>query len=172
MGVHKTEDTMASVNKAILVGNLGQDPELRYTRSEMAVTTLRIATTDSYRRDGDDSEPKTEWHSVVVFGKTAENCCNFLSKGRQVYVEGRIQTRKWTDKEGNDRYSTEIVANTVQFLGSKRDADGGGYDSSGGFDQSRPSGGGRSGGGGGGSRSGGGGGDNFNQSFDDDDIPF
>ena len=155
---------MASVNKAILVGNLGQDPELRYTRSEMAVTTLRIATTDSYRRDGE--EEKTEWHSVVVFGKTAENCCNFLSKGRQVYVEGRIQTRKWQDKEGNDRYSTEIVANTVQFLGSKRDAEG--YDSSGGFDQSRPSGGG--GGGRGGSR--GGGGNDFNQSFDDDDIPF
>ena len=86
---------MASVNKAILVGNLGQDPELRYTRSEMAVTTLRIATTDSYRRDGDDSEPKTEWHSVVVFGKTAENCCNFLLLTD--YLGGSIRARE--DKE-------------------------------------------------------------------------
>ncbi len=148
---------MASINKAILVGNLGQDPELRYTRSEMAVTTLRVATTDTYARDGE--EPKTEWHSVVVFGKTAENCCNFLSKGRQVYVEGRIQTRKWTDKEGNDRYSTEIVANTVQFLGSKRDGDQAGEGPS--RTQYRAPGAGNVSGGG-----------NFNQSFDGGDIPF
>lgn len=148
----------ASLNKAMIIGNLGADPELRYTQSDTAVTTLRLATHERWTgRDGEDGE-RTEWHSVVVFGKTAENCAKFLKKGRSVFVEGRIQTRKWQDREGNDRYSTEIVANTVQFLSG-----GGGFE----------------GGGDGGSRGaassntgGGGGNNNFNQSFDDDDIPF
>lgn len=107
------------VNKVILIGNLGADPELRYTQSQMAVVTLRVATSE--RRKGADGQwaEHTEWHSVVAFGKTAENCSQFLAKGRSIYVEGRLQTRKWQDKNGNDRYTTEIVASTIQFLGGK-----------------------------------------------------
>jgi single-strand DNA-binding protein len=108
---------MASVNKVILVGNLGKDPELRYTPGGQAVCDLRIATTDNFTgRDGEKKE-STEWHTVVVWGKQAENCSQYLSKGRQVYVEGRLRTRSWDDKEGKKRYATEIVALTVQFLG-------------------------------------------------------
>ncbi|MCK6508039.1 single-stranded DNA-binding protein, partial [Myxococcota bacterium] len=120
-----------SVNKAILVGNLGQDPELRTTGGGTPVATLRIATTER-RRDKDNNwSDHTEWHTVVVFGRTAENVSKFCKKGRQLYVEGRIQTRKWQDKEGKDRYSTEIVADVVHFLGGggERGGDGGGgYD--------------------------------------------
>ncbi len=112
---HTREMMMASVNKAILVGNVGHEPELRYSRADTPVATLRVATQS---REGGNSEPKTQWHSVVVFRKMAQNCCRYLSKGSQVYVEGRLQTRKWQDREGNERYSTEVVANTVQFLGS------------------------------------------------------
>jgi single-strand DNA-binding protein len=108
-----------AVNKVILVGNLGKDPELKYTNSQMAVTRFSIATTERRKDQSGNWVDQTEWHRVVCFGKTAENCNNYLKKGRQVYVEGRIQTNKWQDKEGKDRYTTEIIANTVQFLGGK-----------------------------------------------------
>ena len=104
---------MASVNKVIILGNLGQDPELRNTTSGKAVTTLRVATTDTWNDASGQRQEKTEWHTIVVWGRTAENCKQYLSKGRSVYVEGRLQTRKWQDKEGHDRYSTEIVAEAV-----------------------------------------------------------
>ena len=113
-----------SVNKVILIGNLGRDPEIRTTAGGTSVGNLRIATTERRKdRDGNWTD-HTEWHSVTVFGKTAENAGRFLKKGRQVYVEGRIQTRKWQDKEGQDRYTTEVVANDLKFLGG-RDSGGG-----------------------------------------------
>jgi len=116
----------ASVNKVILVGNLGQDPEVRYTPSGSAVANFSIATNESWKgKDGQDQE-RTEWHKIVVWGKQAENCGEYLSKGRTVYIEGRLQTRDWTDKEGVKRYTTEIVANTVQFLGGPGGAKGAG----------------------------------------------
>ena len=102
-----------SVNKAILIGRLGKDPELRQTQSQMAVCTLSVATSERRKDASGNWNEQTEWHNVVVFGKTAENCAQYLAKGRQVYVEGRIQTRKWQDKEGKDRYTTEIVGNGV-----------------------------------------------------------
>ncbi len=111
---------MRGVNKVILIGNLGQDPEVRYTPSGQAVANLRIATTESWNsKENGQREQRTEWHRVVVWGKQAENCSQYLSKGRQVYVEGRLQTRSWNDKDGNTRYTTEIVANNVQFLGGR-----------------------------------------------------
>ncbi len=104
------------VNKVILVGNLGQDPELRYTSSGQPVCTMRIATKETWvGRDGQKGE-RTEWHSVVVWGKQGENCAHYLRKGRQVYVEGRLQTRSWEGQDGNKRYRTEVVANNVVFL--------------------------------------------------------
>lgn len=109
---------MASVNKAIVLGNLGQDPELRYTPNGNAVCTLSIATTDVRNDPNNGRQERTEWHRVVVWNKQAENCAKYLSKGRTVYVEGRIQTRSWEDQNGQKRYSTEIVAQTVQFVGS------------------------------------------------------
>lgn len=109
---------MASINKVILIGNLGNDPEVRYLPSGQPVANFNIATTEKWTgKDGNPGE-KTEWHRIVVFGKQAENCKEYLKKGRQVYVEGRIQTREWDDKEGQKRRTTEIIANTVQFLGS------------------------------------------------------
>lgn len=161
-----------SVNKVILIGNLGADPELRNTSTGKAVADLRIATSESWGR-GDDRQEKTEWHRVIVWDRTAENCAKFLSKGSKVYVEGRIQTREWNDRDGNRRFTTEIVAREVQFLG------GGGGGGGGGGYQRRGSGGGGgydSAGGGGSSQSG-----TSNQSsgsesgpppFEDDDIPF
>lgn len=108
---------MASgVNKVILVGNLGKDPEVRFVQSGQAVCTLRIACTER-RKDGDEWKDHTEWMDVVTFGKTAENAGQYLQKGRQVYVEGRMQTRQYKDKEGHDRYRTEVVAHQVLFLG-------------------------------------------------------
>ena len=106
------------INKAILIGNLGADPESRHMPSGGAVTNLRIATAESWKdKQTGDKKERTEWHSVVCFGRLAEIAAEYLRKGRQVYVEGRIQTRKWQDKEGNDRYSTEIVASELQMLG-------------------------------------------------------
>ena len=122
-----------SVNKVILVGRLGADPESRNTNSGLAVANLRIATSERQKK-GDEWVEHTEWHRVVVFGKQAESVSRFLTKGRQVYVEGRLRTRKWQDKEGNDRYSTEIVGDRVQFLGSKDGGGGqGGGQNSGGY---------------------------------------
>ncbi len=107
---------MAAVNKAIILGNLGRDPEVRYTSDGNAVTTFSVATTETRKdRDG-NSQEYTEWHRIVVFGRLAEVCGEYLAKGRSVYVEGSIRTRSWDDKEGNKRYTTEIVGRTVQFL--------------------------------------------------------
>jgi single-strand DNA-binding protein len=103
------------VNKAILIGNLGRNPEIRYTQSGMAVANFSIATTERTKKD-DEWVDQTEWHNIVTFGKMAENCEKYLSKGSSCYIEGRIQTRKWDDKEGVTRYTTEIVAANVQFL--------------------------------------------------------
>lgn len=110
---------MASVNKVILVGNLGRDPEVRYMPSGDAMANLNLATTDTWKDKGGEKQEKTEWHRVVMFGKTAEIAGEYLKKGSQVYVEGRLQTRKWTDKEGQERYTTEIVADRMQMLGSR-----------------------------------------------------
>lgn len=116
-----------SVNKVILVGNLGKDPELRYTPSGAAVATFSLATTERFKdRDGNRQE-KTEWHNVVAWRQLAEICGKFLHKGKQVYIEGKIQTRSYDDRDGNKRYITEIVADQMQMLGSRDDAQGGGY---------------------------------------------
>jgi single-strand DNA-binding protein len=109
---------MGSVNKAILVGNLGRDAELRYTAGGAPVVSVRMATTERFTdREGQKRED-TQWHDVVIWGKTAESLHEYLTKGKQIYVEGRIQTRKWTDKEGKDRYNTEIRADRVVLLSS------------------------------------------------------
>lgn len=111
---------MASFNRVVIMGNLGQDPELRYTQSQMPVCTLNVATTD-YRTSADGQKQEfTEWHRVVVWNKQAENCSKYLAKGRSVLVEGRLQTRNWEDKQGQKRYVTEIVAQNVQFVGGSR----------------------------------------------------
>ena len=110
---------MASVNKVILVGNLGRDPETRYTTNGDAVTNIRLATTDTWKDKNGEKQERTEWHNVVFYGRQAEIAGEYLKKGRQIYVEGRIQTRKWQDKEGQDRYTTEIVADRMQMLGSR-----------------------------------------------------
>ena len=107
---------MASLNRVMIIGNLGADPEMRYTANQTAVATLAIATTNQWKdKDGQPKE-ETEWHRVIVWGKLADNCGRYLSKGKTVYVEGRITTRKWSDKEGKDKFTTEIVAQAVQFL--------------------------------------------------------
>lgn len=111
---------MASVNKVILVGNLGADPETRFMPSGDPICNLRLATTDSYKdKSSGERKETTEWHRVVMFGRLAEIAGQYLKKGSQVYIEGRIQTRKWTDKEGQERYSTEIVANEMKMLGKR-----------------------------------------------------
>jgi single-strand DNA-binding protein len=113
---------MASVNKVILIGNLGRDPEVRYTPSGAAVCNLRLATTRNWKnRDTGDRMEETEWHSVVLYDRQAEAAGEYLRKGRPVYIEGRLKTRKWQDKDGNDRYTTEVVADTMQFLGGRPD---------------------------------------------------
>jgi single-strand DNA-binding protein len=116
---------MASVNKVILLGNLGRDPETRYTTSGDAVTNLRIATSEQWKDKSGEKQERTEWHTVVLFGRQAEVAGEYLKKGRSVYIEGRLQTRKWQDKDGQDRYSTEIVADRMQLIGGGRDAGGG-----------------------------------------------
>ena len=127
-----------SVNKVIILGNLGQNPEVKYLPSGQAVCEMRIATSETYKDRNEQPQERTEWHRVVVWGKTGENCGKYLQKGQKVYIEGRIQTRSWDDKEGKKQYMTEVVANQVVFLGGGR----GGEDSP------------RSGGGGGGDRGG------------------
>ena len=109
------------VNKVILVGNLGQKPEMRYTQTNTAVATLSIATSESWKdKDSGEQREKTEWHRVVFFGKLAEIPEQYLDKGSQLYVEGKLQTRKWQDKEGNDRYTTEILGNEMNMLGGRQ----------------------------------------------------
>jgi single-strand DNA-binding protein len=110
---------MASVNKVIVIGNLGRDPETRYTPDGGAITNISVATTESWKDKSGEKQEKTEWHRIAFFGKLAEVAGEYLKKGSQVYVEGRLQTRKWQDKDGNDKYTTEIVANSMQMLGSR-----------------------------------------------------
>lgn len=114
---------MASVNKVILLGNLGRDPEVRYTPSGDAVVSMSIATTETWKDKGGQRQDKTEWHNVVMYRRLAEIAGEYLKKGSQVYIEGRLQTRKWQDKQGNDRYTTEIAADHMQMLG-QRDSGG------------------------------------------------
>ena len=179
---------MASVNKVILVGNLGADPEVRYLPSGDAVANIRLATTDRYKdKTSGEMKEATEWHRVSFFGRLAEIVNEYLKKGSSVYIEGRIRTRKWQAQDGTDRYSTEIVAEQMQMLGSRGGAVGGGGDE-GGYSR-EPSersggpggggGGGRAASGGGASRGGSGGGSTRPSApagggFDemDDDIPF
>jgi single-strand DNA-binding protein len=152
------------VNKVILVGHLGADPDMRYTPSGQGVCELRLATSESWNDKNGQRQERTEWHRVVVWGKRAEVCSKYLSKGRQIFVEGRIQTRNYDDKDGVKRYITEIIANDVQFLGGGKDGA-----AKGGREEPPPpadSDFGYGGGGGGGGGSGGGGGG------PDDDIPF
>jgi single-strand DNA-binding protein len=167
------------INKAILVGNLGKDPETRYLPSGKAVTNFSIATSESWKdKQTGEQKEQTEWHNIVMYDRLAEIAAEYLRKGSQVYVEGRLRTRKWQDKEGRDRYTTEIIANEMQMLGARGGAGGMGGEEGGGG--GRPA---RSFGGGGGEGSGEGrgraaasaapaasqgGGDEFG----DDDIPF
>ncbi len=158
---------MASVNKVILVGNLGADPETRYLPSGDAVANIRLATTDRYKdKASGEFKELTEWHRVAFFGRLAEIVNEYLKKGSSVYIEGRIRTRKWTDQQGQERYSTEIVADQMQMLGGRGGAGMGGGDG-------RAASGGRASGGqsgGGSSRSSAPAGGGFNDM--DDDIPF
>ena len=150
---------MSSLNKVMLIGNLGSDPVKRFTQSGSVVVNFNLATNERWKDQSGQLQEKTEWHRIVVFGRQAENCEKFLSKGRSAYVEGKLQTNKWTDKDGKDRYTTEIVAQNVVFLQGGASAGagaGGGYNSNsmnqgGGMSQPAPS---------------------FDQSFNDDDIPF
>ncbi len=119
------------VNKVILIGNLGNDPEVRYTASGAAVANVSLATSEQWKdRESGEQQERTEWHRVVFFGRIAEVVGEYLRKGSQIYVEGRLQTRKWQDKDGNDKYSTEIVANDMQMLGGGRGGGGGSADAS------------------------------------------
>ena len=138
---------MASVNKVILVGNLGRDPELRYTTSGTAVANFTMATSERWTDPSGDKKERTEWHRIVVWGKQAEICGEYLRKGRQVYIEGSLQTREWTDREGNKRYTTEVRAQRVQMLG--RPDDRASVQAGGGAQAAEPGG-----------------------EFNDDDIPF
>ena len=190
------------VNKVILIGNLGADPETRYTSSGTAITSLRIATSEQWTdKQSGERQERTEWHRVKLFGKLAEIAGEYLKKGRQVYIEGSLRTDKYTDKDGIERFSTDIVANDMQMIGGAGGEGGGGGGGGGNFQRAQGGGGGqRQGGGGGGggygNRGGGGGGNDFgggggggnrggndygsrqpappveNNSFDDDDIPF
>ncbi|HMK13813.1 MAG TPA: single-stranded DNA-binding protein [Burkholderiales bacterium] len=110
---------MASVNKVIIIGNLGRDPEVRYMPDGGAIANISVATTDSWKDKSGEKQERTEWHRVAFFGKLAEIAGEYLKKGSQVYVEGSLRTRKWQDKEGKDRYTTEIVADRMQMLGSR-----------------------------------------------------
>ncbi|HEY4187638.1 MAG TPA: single-stranded DNA-binding protein [Polyangia bacterium] len=157
---------MGSVNKVILVGNLGADPELKYTPSSRALCNLRIATTEVYKDKGGQRQEKTEWHRVTVWGDQAENCSKYLAKGRSVYIEGRLQTRSY-DKDGQKHYATDVVADRVVFLGGGGGAEGGGSGAG-------PRRGGGGGGAGGGGRSDGPPDETESSGppLSDDDIPF
>ena len=110
-----------SINKAIIIGRLGNDPEVKTLPSEQTVCNFNVATSEFWNDRSGQKQERTEWHRIVVWGKTAENCGKYLAKGRQVFIEGRLQTRSWEDNQGQKRYTTEIVANNVQFLGSRSD---------------------------------------------------
>lgn len=165
------------LNKVMLIGNLGQDPELRYSQGGGAILRLRLATTERYVTKGGEKQERTEWHTAVMFGTRAEALNKYLTKGQTVYIEGRLQTRQWEDKDGNKRSTTEVIANELLFLGGGRG--GGGGRPAGGGEPEGGGGGGYSGGGGGAGGGGGGGGggrpagDDFPpDDFGDDDIPF
>jgi len=117
---------MASLNKVMLIGNLGKDPEVRYTAGGTAVASFSIATTEKFKGKSGEWEEKTEWHNITLWARLAEIAGEYLSKGKTVYIEGRLQTRKWQDKEGKDRYTTEIVGEKMQMLSSKGEGGGGG----------------------------------------------
>ncbi|MBA2077330.1 MAG: single-stranded DNA-binding protein [Rhodanobacter sp. 68-29] len=162
------------VNKVILVGNLGNDPEVRYTTSGSAIATLSVATSESWTdKQSGERQERTEWHRVKMFGKLAEIAGEYLKKGRQVYIEGSLRTDKYTDKNGVEKYSTDIVASDMQMLGGPGGEGGG---SGGGFQRERPQGGQRSQGGGYGNQSRGGApapaAPASSGGFEDDDIPF
>ncbi|MBA4342312.1 MAG: single-stranded DNA-binding protein [Methylibium sp.] len=129
---------MASVNKVIIIGNLGRDPEVRYTPSGAAVCNVSVATTRNWKsREGGERQEETEWHRVVFYDRLAEIAGEYLKKGRPVYVEGRLKTRKWADKEGKEQYTTEIIAEQMQLLGGREGGGGGGDDMGGGGGYSR-----------------------------------
>ncbi len=169
------------LNKVMLIGNLGADPEIRYgTGGGSQITNIRLATAESWRdKETGDQQERTEWHRVVFFGRLAEVAGEYLKKGSQVYLEGRIQTRKWNDKEGVERFSTEIIASEMQMLGGRAGGGGGGFEApaagrsggaSGGYDAPPAA---RSGGGGGGGGARGGAREQPSAPPDfDDDIPF
>jgi len=163
---------MASVNKVIIVGNLGRDPETRYMPSGDAMTNIAVATTDKWKdKTSGEQKEATEWHRVAFFGKLAEIAGQYLKKGSQVYVEGKLRTRKWTDKDGVEKYTTEIIADTMQMLGSRQGMGGASADDSGyggGAPAQRPASGGGSAGGA--SRPASKPAPNFSDM--DDDIPF
>jgi single-strand DNA-binding protein len=148
---------MGSVNKVILVGNLGRDAELRYTPGGAAVATINMATTEVWNDKAGQRQEKTEWHRVVLWGKSAESLTEYLTKGKQIYVEGRLQTRQWDDKDGNKRYTTEIRGDRIVLLGG---GGGGGGRGAGGASRSEDSGGGHAPGG------------DISEPLSDDDIPF
>lgn len=142
---------MASLNKVMLIGNLGKDPEVRYTASGQAVASFSLATSEKFKSKSGDWEERTEWHNITLWGKLAEIAGEYLSKGKTVYIEGRLQTRKWQDKNGNDRYTTDIVGDRMQMLSGKGER------------RSEPS----------PPPAGGGGGGGYEEPpFQDDDIPF
>ena len=125
------------INKVILVGNLGKDPEIRYSASGAAIANITVATSDNWKdKQTGEKQERTEWHRVVFFNRLAEVVGEYLKKGSQVYVEGRLQTRKWQGKDGQDRYTTEIVANEMQMLGGRAGGGSSDYDQSGGYSQS------------------------------------
>jgi len=147
---------MASVNKVILIGNLGRDPELRYTQGGQAVANFTLATNEVFGGKSGERQERTEWHRIVAWGRTAELCSQYLSKGRSVYIEGRLQTREWENKEGQKQRTTEIVAQNVTFLDRRSEGGGGG-----GRGDSGP-----------GDDFGGGGGGSGGGAPSDDEIPF
>ena len=121
---------MASLNKVMLIGNLGKDPEVRFTASGQAVASFSLATSEKFKGKSGEMEERTEWHNITLWGKLAEIAGEYLSKGKTVYIEGRLQTRKWQDKSGNDRYTTDIVGDKMQMLSAKGERSGGGDSSS------------------------------------------
>ena len=121
---------MASLNKVMLIGNLGKDPEVRYTASGQAVAGFSLATSEKFKGKSGEWEERTEWHNITLWGKLAEIAGEYLTKGKTVYIEGRLQTRKWQDKSGNDRYTTDIVGDKMQMLSAKGERSGGGDASS------------------------------------------
>jgi len=169
---------MASLNKVIIIGNLGADPEVKYTQNgNVPVASLRVATSERWQdKSSGEWQERTEWHRVTAWRHLAERAERFLAKGKQVYVEGKLETRKWQDRDGNDRYTTEIVARDLMILGRREESEGGGGQRGGG---NYGGGGGQSGGQSGGGGGQGGGGD-FNPPpmsggggpVDDDDLPF